>query len=296
MVCYVGKDCDSVIHSEYSKFLGVPLEILGMIYYGALTFSYILFSLSPPLYVVDWVFWVLAITAGAFLFSLYLTFIQGFVLREWCEWCLTSATMSTFIFALAAWNAPLGFVEFLRNAHTSLALLHGLAVAVGVGSATITEVLFMRFLKDFRISEEEAGTLKAVSQFIWLALAIIMVSGAGLYLPEAARLLATPKFLAKMVIVGILIVNGAFLNLWIAPRLIRISFGERHEYMVGELRRTRRLAFALGAVSLASWYSVFVLGFLRSFPLSLPIILSIYIGVVASAIFMSQVVDRFLAR
>ena len=35
LVCFIGQDCDTVIHSRYSKLLfGIPNEILGMVYYG----------------------------------------------------------------------------------------------------------------------------------------------------------------------------------------------------------------------------------------------------------------------
>ncbi len=34
LVCPMKFDCASVVHSDYSKLLGVPLEVLGMFYYG----------------------------------------------------------------------------------------------------------------------------------------------------------------------------------------------------------------------------------------------------------------------
>jgi len=43
---------------------------------------------------------VLLLTAGAAVFSTYLIFIQAFVLKKFCEWCMTLALMSILIFAL----------------------------------------------------------------------------------------------------------------------------------------------------------------------------------------------------
>jgi uncharacterized membrane protein len=43
---------------------------------------------------------VLIFSITAFVFSLYLTYIQGFVIRDWCEFCLISAFMSTIIFLI----------------------------------------------------------------------------------------------------------------------------------------------------------------------------------------------------
>lgn len=41
----------------------------------------------------------------AFLASLYLTAIQAFVLRKFCEWCLVTAAINTIVFLLilSAW-------------------------------------------------------------------------------------------------------------------------------------------------------------------------------------------------
>ncbi|MBI1975338.1 MAG: vitamin K epoxide reductase family protein [Parcubacteria group bacterium] len=106
MVCYVGKDCDRVIHSEYSKLLGIPVEVLGMIYYGVITLSYAALAFFPRLVSGDFVWWVLSATTIAFLFSLYLIFIQAVVLKEWCEWCLTSAAICAVIFFTAIMHIP----------------------------------------------------------------------------------------------------------------------------------------------------------------------------------------------
>lgn len=296
MVCYIGRDCDTVVHSEYSRFFGLPVEVLGMAYYGAIAAAYFSFLVWPQLEAMPAVFGVLALSAAALLFSLYLTFIQGVVLREWCEWCLTSAAISSAIFALAIQSVPSGLIQFLAGVHVPLVALHGLAAAVGVGGATVADILFFKFLKDLRISEEEAGILKSVSQVIWFSLAVLVITGLGLWAPEAAELNQSPKFLAKMVVVAVIIANGSLLNLWIAPRLIAISFGERHEHLPGELRRARRFAFALGAVSLTSWYSAFVLGSLHSLEIGFWPLLGLYFGALAAAVAMSQYLDRSLLR
>src|SRR3989344_4365834 len=41
LVCPVGFDCHAVIHSNYSEFMHVPLEIFGMIYYAFLSIFYL---------------------------------------------------------------------------------------------------------------------------------------------------------------------------------------------------------------------------------------------------------------
>ena len=86
-----------------------------------------------------------------------------------------------------------------------------------------------------------------------MVLAIIILSQIGEYL----TIVSSPaRSVMKNLILAVIILNGAFLNLIVTPRLIRVSFGESHLHAPGELRRLRKLAFALSGVSLASWYSL----------------------------------------
>ena len=173
-------------------------------------------------------------------------------------------------------------------------MIHIFAGAIGVGAATITDVFFFKFLKDSRISEDESDILKTISNVIWLALAAIVLSGLGLYLPEMGALNQSPKFLVKMIGVAVLILNGAALNLIISPRLINISFGEKHRHDPSELHMLRKLAFALGAISIVSWYFVFLLGALRQISYGFGEILFVYGGLLVIAVFVSQVAESVI--
>jgi uncharacterized membrane protein len=296
MVCPLHSDCDAVIYSEYSRFLGIPVEILGLFYYGLVAVGYALFLTLPALASPLVVFSVLALTTAAFLFSLYLTFIQAFLLKQWCAWCLASAGLCAVIFATALSISEFGFVSLLDRYRGLVLAGHFLGVALGLGGATITDIFFFKFLKDFRISEWEAEVMHTLSQVIWFALALLVLSGFGLYLPETERLNQSAKFLVKMIAVAVLIVNGSFLNLLVAPKLVKISFGERHRHEAGELHHIRKLAFALGAVSLVSWYSAFILGMLRASPLEFLPLLLIYLFLLGGAIIGSQVMERSLSK
>ena len=98
LVCPIGFNCDPVIHSDYSRLFGIQLEILGMLYYGVIAVSYGLAIVWPDL--LNTVFFesLAALTAFAFLFSIYLTLIQALILRQWCSWCLISALFCIIIF------------------------------------------------------------------------------------------------------------------------------------------------------------------------------------------------------
>lgn len=299
MVCPLGSDCSKVIDSEFSKFLGVPVELWGMAYYATIFATYCTFLMVPPS--LDWglLLLVIPLSLGAFLFSGYLTFIQAFSLKQWCTWCLSSAGLSTFIFLLTLLSIPAfmaTLASFLVAYKPVIVGIHLLGVAISLGGATMADMFFFRFLKDFRISHGEADMLRGMSQMIWLGLCILVISGTGLVLTDPSSYFSSAKFLVKMIVVSVIIINGAWLNLYITPKLVHISFGDSRQPMRSELRRDRRWAYALGAISTSSWYSAFILGLMDSSSLPFLTLLFVYAAIVLTAVLGSQLVEWLIAR
>lgn len=296
MVCPLNSDCNAVIYSQHSKFFGVPLEIIGMLYYGVIVASYAFFlatSLKADSLVV---FLVLGCSTMAVLFSLYLTVIQVFSIRQWCVWCLASAGLCFIIFTAAITGSGFGFVPLLTQYYGVFVVLHTLGLVLGFGGVIIADTLFYKFLRDSKVSKWEADVMQTLSQVIWFGLAILMVTGLCFYIARFNELNHSARFLTKMVAVLVITINGALLNLIITPNLMKIPFGEKDAPGAGGSHHIRKLAFALGAISMASWLSAFFLGMLRSLQIGfLPLIL-IYIGVVLFAVILSQVMERYYTR
>ena len=98
-VCIIGKGCNTVIHSKYANILGLPLEVLGFIYYATVALLAILLSIGVLQISVFPISKVLLLLGTlALLFTIYLTYIQGAVLKMWCQYCLSSALVTFFIF------------------------------------------------------------------------------------------------------------------------------------------------------------------------------------------------------
>ena len=101
MVCMVGADCTKVVFSECSKFFGLDLEKMGFVYYAVTALVYAVGIVAPALITNFVLFISLGLTFGGLLFSIYLTAIQVFRLKNFCTWCLGSALSSTLIFIFA---------------------------------------------------------------------------------------------------------------------------------------------------------------------------------------------------
>lgn len=108
LICPLRAKCELVTTSSYSKFLGVPVEILGMLYYASVVIFHGFVLASPAAFSVSAVRLSLGLSTFAFLFSLYLISIQAFVLKQWCTWCLCSAALCASIFIVTYLAAPAG--------------------------------------------------------------------------------------------------------------------------------------------------------------------------------------------
>jgi uncharacterized membrane protein len=90
-------DCATVNSSRWSEIWGIPVAFFGFLSYLALLF---LVFFGPKIALLKKYFGYLIFGIGlfGFVFSLYLTYIEVFVLKTICQWCLLSALCMTVIF------------------------------------------------------------------------------------------------------------------------------------------------------------------------------------------------------
>lgn len=98
ITCPTGAGCDIVRASPYSSFFGISIPILGVIYYLFMAGAAVVRSHNLELVLLK-KFKLIAATM-AFTFSLYLTYLEGFVINAYCFWCILSFIISTIIFVL----------------------------------------------------------------------------------------------------------------------------------------------------------------------------------------------------
>lgn len=260
MICPLQANCDKVVHSTHSTTMGISNELLGIFYYVTIGALYALMLAWPQYFATAGIkYAMLLMTLGGVVLSLYFVALQALVIRAWCFWCILSALASFLLGAYLFWLIDPQTLSLIGEHRTLWVIVHSFGFILGVGGATITDVFFFKFMKDHRITVAEKETMDTVSGVIWAGLAVAVLSGLMLFLPEQARLSDSPKFLLKTIVVGVVIVNGLALNFLVAPAMHRLSFEG-----TPPARRFRRLAFALGGISIVSWYGAFILGSVRS--------------------------------
>lgn len=148
--------------------------------------------------------------------------------------------------------------------HIFLVFVHIFGVVVGMGAAIMSDLIFLSSIRDGKVSHLEMRFLRLGGKMVWVGLGIIVISGALLFLEHPDRYLESVKFLSKMTIVGILIVNGIFFHTVHIPRLhrhVEVYLPSSDEFM-----RAVPLLLMSGAVSFVSWSSALLLGVSRRLP------------------------------
>lgn len=184
-----------------------------------------------------------------------------------------------------------GFVE-VKNV---LIILHLLGVALGVGGALVSDLMFIKSVRNGTITRTEMSFLRLGSSVVWGGLLLLVVSGASMFFLNPEAYASSSKFLVKMTVVGILVLNAIAFHAVHIPRL-SANVGKRLASSRDFTENTGILIVS-GVISIVSWISALVLGSLSSIPYSYITVLSVYIGVLAVALVMGILgKDRFISK
>lgn len=93
LVCDTTGGCEVVRLSTYASFFGIPTPLYGVVFYTTL-------GILAALERYNYVRWL---TAIGFVISVYLSYLEAFVIEAWCLWCVVSAVLSTLALVVAWW-------------------------------------------------------------------------------------------------------------------------------------------------------------------------------------------------
>ena len=100
-VCGPVGDCNAVQQSDYARLFGIPIGVLGLAGYIMLLLAWAVYRYGRGKWANYAALAMLAMTTGGLLFSIYLTFLEPFVIGATCAWCITSAVIMTLLFLLS---------------------------------------------------------------------------------------------------------------------------------------------------------------------------------------------------
>jgi uncharacterized membrane protein len=103
LVCVQGSDtfnCEVVQNSAYSRIAGIPVAWLGFATYIVLL-ALVLLENRINFLEENGVMLFFGITLFAWLYSMYLVYLQFFVLKALCPWCLGHEVIMTLLFVIS---------------------------------------------------------------------------------------------------------------------------------------------------------------------------------------------------
>ena len=106
--CTVTGGCETVLTSQYSVILGIPISLLGSLFYLLIIFFALAVLFDKRKVFAHGLF--LAALSGLFV-SAVLFFVQFFILKAFCQYCLTSEAISLAIFIVCS----ILYSKFLRT-------------------------------------------------------------------------------------------------------------------------------------------------------------------------------------
>lgn len=101
-VCGPVGDCNTVQQSEYARLFGVlPIGVLGLAGYVAILAAWLVGRYGPQRQASLASLGLLGMAFSGVAFSVYLTFLEPFVIGATCAWCLTSSVIMTLLLWLS---------------------------------------------------------------------------------------------------------------------------------------------------------------------------------------------------
>lgn len=98
VICPIHGRCEKVLGSKFGKTFGIKNEVIGIFYYFFSFITIVAFSIFAP--ISKMTLFALIIASIATLFSAYLLYVQTFIIRHFCFWCIVASLLNFAIFIL----------------------------------------------------------------------------------------------------------------------------------------------------------------------------------------------------
>ena len=98
VTCIAGEGCKTVQASHFSSFFGLPTPAYGIIYYLLLgIFGALWHKNASKLFNLG----LITLTSSGLAVSIFLSYLEGFVIHAWCTWCVSSALLTIIAFIIS---------------------------------------------------------------------------------------------------------------------------------------------------------------------------------------------------
>ncbi len=134
--------------------------------------------------------------------------------------------------------------------------MHLVGVVVAIGAVTVTDGFLVLFHLRKGFGKVVVRTAPVLSLIVWLGFVLIGISGLAFVL-QGRPDYGDPYFQAKMVVTGIVFLNGIVLNEYITPRFAALSEDEVYDFPA----RFERIAGLAALISVLGWWGALFLAY-----------------------------------
>ena len=153
-----------------------------------------------------------------------------------------------------------------------LRIFHFLGLSLGLGAAALLDLMIVRFFLGRVMPTQTYEVFEFLADLVSVGLKLLWVTGLGFlafYWFYDPIKLGNEKVWAKMVIVGILSINGYFIHRSVIP----FMHGQIGRTMLEGVMMRRKIVFVtMGMVSFVSWYAPLIIANLSQLNFQVPML------------------------
>lgn len=173
--------------------------------------------------------------------------------------------------------------------HTIILVLHFIGLLLGAGGATITDIIFVTTVRKRHANHTLQTIMEVTSSVVLIGYLILLFSGVGLITTGSHP---SDRFWAKMVMVGIVGMNGFFAHVVTFPRLSRAMTSRSTDVTTNFVHQLS----VTGGISIVSWYGAIIAGTWKSSTWSFGLWVGVYSAILFLAILGSFAITPILLR
>ncbi|MBE0481573.1 MAG: vitamin K epoxide reductase family protein [Dehalococcoidia bacterium] len=103
-LCLPAMDCDAVLSSHYSTIWGIPLALLGLLLYTAVTVMGVVHLWGAGSRRYTLLLGIYTLVLAGSIYSLYLYYLEIFEIHAFCTWCMVSSILMFSLLGASAVN------------------------------------------------------------------------------------------------------------------------------------------------------------------------------------------------
>jgi len=100
-MCLGSGDCSTVNASPYSQIYGIPVALVGVFGYFAILFLLLFNNRFGKFVEQNHLYGIFGLTVTGFIFTVYLVYLEAFIIKAFCPFCVASQITMTILFIIS---------------------------------------------------------------------------------------------------------------------------------------------------------------------------------------------------